>query len=124
MKTQSRVHGWQDAVEIVLIAWLWLSPFVLGFFGRMEASLTAVMIAAISSLFTQLGVATQKPVDEWINLALALALIASPWVLGYSDLTLATGNAVIVGTLFGIFAVLAMIHDYAFIKEERHAEQQ
>jgi hypothetical protein len=122
MKVNTRIHGWQDAVEILIIAWLFISPFALGFFGTIEASLTAVSIAAISSLFVQLGIATENPANEWVNLFLAFVLIASPWLFGYSALAVASWNAVATGLMLGLFAILAMNHDYADRKNpEVHA---
>lgn len=36
-------------------------------------------------------------IEEWGNMVLGLALLASPWVLGYSDQRDATSNAVLAG---------------------------
>ncbi|MER3406665.1 MAG: hypothetical protein C4289_17095, partial [Chloroflexota bacterium] len=42
----------------------------------------------------------------WLNVILGLWLIISPWVLGYTTTTAAFYNALIVGVLVAVFALL------------------
>lgn len=42
----------------------------------------------------------------WLNVILGLWLIISPWVLGYTATTAAFYNALIVGVLVAVFALL------------------
>ena len=45
---------------------------------------------------------------DWINLVLAILLVISPWVLGFSA-TAASYNAVIAGLIIGLVAVGAIV---------------
>ena len=114
------ISGWQDVVELVLAAWIFVSPVVLGYFTVVEASITALLVGAIVSLTSQLGIAKQQPWEEWFNLVVAAIFITSPWLFGYSTVVAATLNAVISGLLLAIFAIAALIHEYAELRQLRH----
>ncbi|MEN2982872.1 MAG: SPW repeat protein [Thermus sp.] len=43
--------------------------------------------------------------QDWVNLVLGVWLILSPWLLGFSGLTNATWNAILVGILVGALAL-------------------
>lgn len=43
--------------------------------------------------------------EEWVNVVLGVWLILSPWILGFSGMTNAMWNAVIVGLLVGVLAL-------------------
>lgn len=43
--------------------------------------------------------------EEWVNVVLGVWLILSPWILGFSGMTGAMWNAVIVGLLVGVLAL-------------------
>jgi hypothetical protein len=57
--------------------------------------------------------ATHAPLPKhWqdkATLILALALAVSPWLLGYSDLSVATGNAVVIAVLWAAGAALMFV---------------
>lgn len=105
--------GWQDGVELLLVIWIFVSPLFLGYFAYNAATLTAMIIAAVASLTTQLGLAKQQPWEEWITLCLAIFLAGSPWVFSYWESVAATANAVLSGLLLALFAILAMIDEYS-----------
>ncbi|MDX1810912.1 MAG: SPW repeat protein, partial [Gammaproteobacteria bacterium] len=85
MKRDLQFNGWQDFVELGVASWIICSPFVLGYFHEASASLSIMMIGSVMILFAIMGLATEKPIDEWINLALGLFLIATPWIFGFSS---------------------------------------
>jgi hypothetical protein len=43
--------------------------------------------------------------QDWANVVLGIWPILSPWSLGFSGMTSAMGNAVIVGILVGVLAL-------------------
>jgi hypothetical protein len=45
---------------------------------------------------------------DWINLLLAIALIVSPWVMGFAAGT-AMSNAVVAGIIIGAIAIAALV---------------
>ncbi len=113
------IEGWQDMIELIVAFWLILSPFALGFFDVPTAGGVAVIIGTIAFLTSQLGLANQQPWEEWFNLLLAIILIFSPWLLGYSAVVVATTNAVITGAVLGMFAIASMKHEYAERRMQR-----
>ncbi len=81
------VHAWLDYALVVVLA---VSPLVLDF-GGVAATVVWVLAAAqaILSLVTDYpgGVARMMrfPVHGALELLVALALLASPWVFGFAD---------------------------------------
>lgn len=101
-------HGnanrWEDWGNLLLAVWLFVSPWVFTPGAGTDASVTAaawnawisgVVIAAIAAvaLFQLLQW------EEWTNAVVGIWVVVSPWALGFSGLTAATWNAVIVGVL-------------------------
>ena len=119
LRQLKKPSGWQDALELVMAAWIFISPVALGFFFYGAAALTAMFVGGIASLTSQLGIAKQQPWEEWFNIALAIFFGLSPWIFGYTETTIATWNAVISGTILAIFAILSMINEYAELREQK-----
>jgi uncharacterized membrane-anchored protein len=117
---EKTISGWQDAIELAVVAWVFVAPVVLGYFGNNAATLVAMGTAAVASLSTQLGIAKQSPWAEWFNLAFALFLALSPWLFSYSAIQLATLNAVLAGLVLALFAIWAMTSEYMQIQRYRH----
>ena len=87
--------AWKDVVELITAIYLLLSPFILGFFHVVSASITFLLIGTAVLVISQLGIAKQQPWEEWTNLVLAILLAASPWLFGYYPVTIATASAAI-----------------------------
>ena len=121
-KLGEKISGWQEAVELAVVIWLFISPAILGFFDYNAATLVAMGLAIAAILTTQLGIAKQEPWAEWLNLILALFLVLSPWIFGYSAMLLATWNAVAAGAVLALFAVWAMVSEYAEMHRYKHGQ--
>jgi uncharacterized integral membrane protein len=119
LKYWKKISGWQDAVELLVVVWVFVAPAVLGFFAYNAATLSAMLMAIVASITIQLGLAKQQPWEEWFNLSLAAFLAFSPWLFNYTHMAAATWNAIISGLVLAIFAILAMVNDYAQL---RHME--
>ncbi len=114
---------WQDWINLILGAWTFVSPWVLGFAVTTNMAARAMWIlGAAVVLFAAFAVYMHKAWEEVVNILLGIALIASPWVLGFTDQSNATTNAVVVGLLVTLFAVWAMLMETAVQKwwHERH----
>ncbi|WP_456444963.1 SPW repeat protein [Deinococcota bacterium DY0809b] len=98
---------WQDWVNLVLGLWLVVSPWVLAFSQNGAALWNALIVGAIFVVLSLLALADAKPWEEWSELVVALWLLVSPWVLGYSALSAAMWNAVIVAVIVGVLAYTA-----------------
>jgi hypothetical protein len=81
------------------------------------------ILGAAIIVFSASGVYVHKAWEEVINVFLGICLIASPWVLGFTELLTATSSAVVGGLLVTTFAVWAMLRETAVQKwwHERHA---
>lgn len=110
--------AWEEVVELVASIYILLSPFVLGFFHVVAASITFLSIGTAVLLTSQLGIARQQPWEEWVNLSLGVLLMASPWLFGYYAVTVALFSAVVAGAVLALMAIIAMIEEYAAIRRE------
>ncbi|WP_287371065.1 SPW repeat protein [Oceanithermus sp.] len=98
---------WQDWVNLVLGLWLVVSPWILAFSQNAAALWNALIVGAIFVVLSLLALSDAKPWEEWSELVVALWLLVSPWVLGYSALSAAMWNAVIVAVIVGVLAYTA-----------------
>ena len=114
-----RLQGWEDTVELLFAVWILVSPFLLGYFHVASASAIMIFIGAVLFMTTQLGLSLQTPWEDWTNLILALLLIVSPWMFGFSTVKVAVINAVASGICVAIFALLSLSHEYSEIRTHR-----
>ena len=112
MKSNNNIHGWQDFVELCIASWVFVSPFFLGFFNNVPASLSCMLLGGLVISLSIFGMAREVPRIEWATLCFSVVLIASPWLFTFSQVSIAVFNVVISGTLLIIFSVLAMLHEY------------
>jgi hypothetical protein len=99
--------AWQDAVNLVLGAWLALSPLILGYTAQNEAALNAYVAGAAIVILAASAIWYFQQWEEWINALLGLWLIVSPWILGYSTLEVPLWNQIAVGVLTAGLAIWA-----------------
>lgn len=116
---------WQDAGNLLLGLWLFISPWALGYATDVTvAANNAYFLGAAIVVFAAVAVYMPRVWEEWINMAFGLWLIVSPWVLGFASHRDVTINAVVVGLLVGALATWAMVRDKDFErwwKEHYHA---
>jgi hypothetical protein len=103
---------WQDVVNLILGAWLFISPWVLGFApapkvaGLMPAAWNAWIFGIVIGVFAIAALIKARPWEEWINLIAGAWVFVSPWVLGfYSGHPLALWNSLIVGALVFVLSI-------------------
>jgi hypothetical protein len=103
---------WLDWINLILGLWTVASPWILGFVPAENSVLWSTWIlGAAIVVFAGLAVYIPKAWEEALNIILGVALCASPWVLGFTNLATPTKNAVIVGLLVIAFGVWAMLGD-------------
>lgn len=96
---------WQDGLEVVLGLWLVISPWVLGYTGISLAFLNALIVGVFIAVTAFFVIVRFEAWEDWVDMAVGLWLIASPWVAGFASLTtgetaaacLATWNVILVG---------------------------
>ena len=115
----------QDAVNLVLGAWLVLSPWALRFQADAPAMANAVVIG-LALIAVALGaLVAPREWEEWVESALGLWLIASPWLLGFSDEPTAMRNAVLSGSVIVALALwtLATDKDFSLARQKHVADR-
>lgn len=117
MDTDRSLKRWQDWGNLLLGAWLFVSPWVLRYpSDTPNATWNAYILGAAIVIFAALAVYMPRIWEEGLNVALGVWMIVSPWVLGFASHRDVTANAVIVGVLVTILAAWAMVHDKDFEK--------
>ena len=101
---------WQDAVNIILSIWLFVSPWALGFSGAEVPAWNAWEVAVIVFVLSVASLTQFQKWEEWINVLLGIWLIISPWVLHFSAATRETSNAIIVGIVVGLLALSSAVN--------------
>ena len=108
MKDVTRQQRWQDWINLLLGIWLFISPWVVGFEGtQMAASWNAWILGVAIVVFSAIAVSMPQVWEEIINLLLGIWMVISSWIIGATSRSVET-NAVIVGLLVILFAILAM----------------
>ena len=120
MKMDFHLSAWQGMIELLAATWLIMSPFLLGFFDSSAAGLSAIIVGSLIILMSLLDI-IRKPIwEDCCSLALAFALLLSPWLLDYSALQVATWNAVVTGVLLAVFSLIVLIQDHAEQHQQAH----
>lgn len=100
---------WQDWVNAILGAWLFIAPWVLKTTIAPNSSWNAWIAGTLIVATAAGALATpQYRSAEWTNLALGFWVFISPWVLGFAAVTAAAWNAWIIGAAVVILAAWAL----------------
>lgn len=116
-------RNWQDIAEFICGIWLCSSPFILGFSHLTIATIAIVVFGLVILLFGVGGYFLPTLVEEGAMFVIGVALIATPWVLGFDTEPVPTGNAAIMGLLLIAIAVSARVRDTMFAGEQRKLAQ-
>jgi hypothetical protein len=100
-------EAWPDIVNLALGAWLFLTPWVLGF-AELAASWNAWLSGVLIGALAIAALAAFYEWEEWVNLALGAWVAISPWVVGFATNITAMGAHLIVGVLVAIIAAVRL----------------
>jgi hypothetical protein len=96
-------NRWEDWGNLLLGAWLFVSPWVLQYAagpgGNAGAAWNAWISGIVIGVIAVVALFQTQQWEEWINVLVGIWVAVSPWLLGYTSSTTATSNAVIVGIL-------------------------
>jgi hypothetical protein len=111
---------WQDGANLILGAWLFASPWVLGYLDS-PAAWNAYSMGAGIVVFALIASYMPKAWEEISNMLIGVWLVMSPFVLAplRTDVALHT---VLVGILATAFAIWAMSNDQRFYKRWQGGE--
>lgn len=105
---------WQDLVIVTLGLWLFLAPFFLQYISSNPgAAGTSFLVGSLMIGLAMTGLSIHQFWEEWINLALAVFLVASPWMLGFVTEPVVMWNIIIVGVIAAICTLWALIQGYS-----------
>jgi hypothetical protein len=109
MESVTTNKRWQDWVSLVLGIWLFLSPWLLGFYSGIPRDSWNFFIVGIAFIvFAAFALNLRTLWEEWVNLALGVWMIISPWALSYSGNATARDDAIVVGVIVGLLAIWSL----------------
>jgi hypothetical protein len=73
-----------DVLNLILAGLLFFSPWLFGFSTGAQWQ-TASVVGLIMAVLSIAAIAAFAVWEEWLNLAAGLALIVSPWLLGFQN---------------------------------------
>lgn len=106
-----RLKHWQDAVNVVLGAWLIASPWALGYQSEMAALSNAFLIGVLLMAAALGAILVPRAWEEWTEAALGLWLFVSPAVLGFTADRAALLTAVATGIVVVALALWTLLVD-------------
>jgi SPW repeat len=107
---------WQDWASFSLGLWLALSPWIVGYTEHESATGNAVFLGVALALGCHFEAAVDELALEWLNLAAGLWLVIAPFVVGFSNLPVASANSIAVGTLVALLAGSALSLDKEIVR--------
>jgi hypothetical protein len=98
------VDRFQDWINLVLAAFLFVSPWLFGFTSHSLASWNAWICGAVIAALALAAIVRFAEWEEWINVALGAWLVIAPWILGFTAVAAAMWTHVILGLVILVFA--------------------
>lgn len=114
-----QMKHWQDLVNAAIGAWLVISPWALGFQSN-SLALSNALVVGVALMAAALGaIYLPQAWEEWSEAALGVWLLASPWVVGFESIYLATVNVALSGLVVLVLAlwVLAVDKDFGLLSD-------
>lgn len=111
---------WQDWVILAAAAWLFVSPFALGF-ASFDHPAAWVAIVLSVFLFASAAEALVVPdqLEEWVDIAIGFAIMVSPWIFEFKSQAAPSLDFVAVGFVVTICAMGALGRDMQADAERR-----
>lgn len=105
--TRSVPKFWQDWVTLLLGVWLFAAPWALGYMNLPAAAWNSWIFGVVIAAFSVAALIQFQTWEEWVNVAVGIWLLVSPWVLGFASNETATAlwNHVAVGLVVGGLAL-------------------
>jgi hypothetical protein len=110
---------WQDQTSVLLGMWMLVSPWVLDYTGNRMLTVgmptapvwDALVLGVAAMLTSVFAMYMHKAWEEGLNIAIGVALLISPWVLGFSGSEVPTINATAVGLALAALGGWSMLQD-------------
>ena len=101
----ARNARWQDVANLVLGAWLFISPWVLGFSDAGKVATNAWIFGIIIALLALSPIFAYQRWEEWLTAVIGVWVFISPWVLGAVSNARILWSSLVVGALLVILAL-------------------
>lgn len=96
---------WQDWVNLILGAWLIVSPWVMDYSSAGFAAGDAWILGVAVVIISVVGLISPNVWEEWLNLLLAALILISPITVGFIHQDVAVWNSVVLSVLIGAAAI-------------------
>lgn len=106
-----QMKHWQDPVNALLGAWLILAPWALGFQAERVAMLDFTVVGVLLVAAALGAIFLAKAWEEWAEVVFGICLMASPWILGFSHVTMAVQAALFTGIAVVVLALWVLATD-------------
>jgi uncharacterized membrane protein HdeD (DUF308 family) len=97
-----------DVVNLVLGAWLFLTPWIFGFASETAAGWTAWLSGTAIAAVAIAALAAFAEWEEWVSLVLGVWVVVSAWVVGFAAHATATWVNVLTGIAVAVVAGLRL----------------
>lgn len=124
----NRERHWQEWVNLAFGLWVMVSPWaiahVMAGAGDPAGVTEAVMwnhyaVGAAVALLAAVALGSSRQWGEWLNIALGIWLLVSPWVIGFTTSAVLMLNAAVVGGLIVVFAGWSLMEELALRRAVR-----
>jgi hypothetical protein len=95
-----------DVVNVLLGAFLFLTPWFYGYASEATASWNAWVSGIVVAGLAVAALAAYAGWEEWLNLLVGLWVAVSPWLVGFSANVTAMGLHLAVGALVALVAAV------------------
>jgi len=102
--TIKSVDRFQDWINLVLAVVLFVSPWLFQFADQPTPAWNAWVCGVIIAALAIAALVQFAEWEEWINVALGVWLVISPWVLGFSTIAAAMWRHLILGLVIALLA--------------------
>jgi hypothetical protein len=98
------IERFQDWINLILGALLFISPWLLGFADQTMAAWNAWIAGAVVVALSIAALVRFAEWEEWVNIVVGLWILISPWVLGFAGINTARWTCVILGIVIAAMA--------------------
>lgn len=106
-----RTYRWQDWLTLVLGIWLAVAPFWMAGYDSTQSAATtnSYLSGLLVTVFAIAALITHRSWEEWVEFALGMWLVVSPFVIGFYRTEYgASWNQIVVGLLIVLGALWAL----------------
>ena len=91
--------AWHEWTTLVLGGLLFIAPWILGFAGASAAAWNAWIGGLVVVGLSVLALVYFQEWEEWLNAALGVWLVLSPWLLSFTSVPAAFWSTLVLGAL-------------------------